>query len=332
MVGFIDQYVIQKGDNITCVFGGFSPNSQLLWSCIVGDYLFDKFSESSRFDLVSYVSFDTRVKDINIINMNSHSNSKKINIFDASSYWKENDLNTLIEQIQKSEVSKQQELDLPIVNSKPSHAIVIHSLSEMIIRFGFTRTLCFIEEVADILQISNVNINSSSVESKKKNQSCLILVIHQSLHTPQMLTRIQNIGNINLFIKPNLGLFDKQILFEIYCIRRSQDSGKIIEDSEFFQRKSKLTSLDSRGVLIESVNKFKDIEYQVNDTSNQIKELSFDNPMDKLLKQSERELENTNTKRDAVATTMTTMKQLVTYDTNDPEFDDEDDPDDDLDL
>ena len=296
----IEQFVVTKGGT-SLIFGsqfqGFS------WSTITSDFLLSKIISSARYQRVLCLVFDSSSNRIEKI---CQGRSDKLKLFEN-----ESNLETLTESIQY-ELESTNNINNNDENKieKSDIAVVIYSFSEMILKYGITKSFHFINEIEKLLKM------------KTTEKYSLILTIHISLHSPRLLSRIQTLGNINIIVKPNQGTLSHEVITEIHCIRRSIDSGKVNEDIDLF-------SIDSSNnlICIAPIPRKQIIIKENNE------EKVIDNPISKFQQSIVDNINKTNSNINQ-SNGMNSMitKQLITFDSTDPEFDDDEDPDDDLDL
>lgn len=160
-----------------------------------------------------------------------------------------------------------------------------------------------------------------------------MLIIHETLHSPRILSRIQSFGHTILIIKPNKGTLSQEVATEVHCIRRSPDSGRVSEEIDIFvlsnqipfknvfpilpiiRSKESITEIDSDSVDIAEDHRtvtsaLSNIKLQHDSTSN----------------------DSTKLPNVPISNKPNLFKQLVTFDSTDPDFDEDDDPDNDLDI
>jgi hypothetical protein len=123
-----------------------------------------------------------------------------------------------------------------------SVAVVIHSLSELILTVGFAETRSFLRKLTALLQqtdSSNVNPGTSSapdsplptteaspvptapiVSASNTHVPCIILPVYQSLHSPAVLAQVQGLASVLVRVVPNHGTLAETVACEIQTVRR----------------------------------------------------------------------------------------------------------------
>jgi hypothetical protein len=126
--------------------------------------------------------------------------------------------------------------------SAGSVAVVVHSLSELILTVGFAETRSFVRKLTALLQetaSSNVNPGTTSapdsplptteaspvptapiVPASNTHVPCIILPVYQSLHSPAVLTQVQALASVLVRVVPNHGTLAETVACEIQTVRR----------------------------------------------------------------------------------------------------------------
>eukprot|EP00428_Durinskia_dybowskii_P076060 CAMPEP_0170411410 /NCGR_PEP_ID=MMETSP0117_2-20130122/30410_1 /TAXON_ID=400756 /ORGANISM="Durinskia baltica, Strain CSIRO CS-38" /LENGTH=232 /DNA_ID=CAMNT_0010669011 /DNA_START=248 /DNA_END=942 /DNA_ORIENTATION=- len=138
-------------------------------------------------------------------------------------------------------------------------AVVVYSLSEVILTVGFAEARNFIRILNSTLlkhvnrreglscdaagsstavtSIDTTAASASSLSSLSLNSPpllpCIVLSIHQTLHSGAELTQLMSLGTIIVRVVPNTGTLSNTVAAEIQSIRRST-TGKISESIEMF--------------------------------------------------------------------------------------------------
>jgi hypothetical protein len=123
-----------------------------------------------------------------------------------------------------------------------SVAVVVHSLSELILSVGFAETRSFLRKLTALLQetaSSNVNPGTTSapdsplptteaspvptapiVSASNTHVPCIILPVYQSLHSAAVLTQVQALASVLVRVVPNHGTLAETVACEIQTVRR----------------------------------------------------------------------------------------------------------------
>lgn len=176
-------------------------------------------------------------------------------------------------------------------------ALFVYSLSDVIVFHGMRRGI-------QILELSESFATS-------------VFVIHATLHTIAELTVLKKYIDACVFLHPNDGSMSEEIAIETHTVRRSRTSGKVLERKDLFRFMYGSSNPMKVGSLIPiSLRKLSD----ENSDARQAEEAP--GVLEKPTAPSLQELQPRSSYR----------SRLITFDSNDPEFDDDSDPDHDLDL
>jgi hypothetical protein len=120
-------------------------------------------------------------------------------------------------------------------------AVVLYSLSELILTVGFQQTKLFIRRLTDALlqqqhqqgvpatsttavsttsTTSNTSANTNGSSSGTSHAPCLILSVHQSLHSAEVNAQIQALASVLVRVVPNSGTLAETVVAEIQTVRR----------------------------------------------------------------------------------------------------------------
>lgn len=210
-------------------------------------------------------------------------------------------------------------------NEHSSYAVVVYSLSEVILLHGIERAMEYIDRLSNAL-FDPINLEAAALEGSKKMITSiippvLILVLHQSLHTPQIIALVKSMVNTVVHVVPNDGTMAKEVLGEVQTIRRSNKSGKVNESVEMISCREgllhifpKVSSSGSSASFIES-------------SSAGVAEVTSLMP-----KAITKPVDNKTLSVQSSMISSTGPSRLITFDSTDPEFDEDSDPDADLDL
>ena len=163
------------------------------------------------------------------------------------------------------------------------------------------------------------------LEIQNWNLLCFITSLHSTLHDSKSRSLIEDHFSTICYTIPNDGSFSMEVLTEIQTIRKSNTSGKVSESTELYgwkQYKSGKSMDNSKSDgLLYCMHKNKIYN------SMMVTEMSTNTDGN-----------NNNNNNNNVAppksqpVLVPTTKRLITFDSTDPEFDDDSDPDADLDL
>jgi hypothetical protein len=127
--------------------------------------------------------------------------------------------------------------------SAGSVAVVVHSLSELILTVGFAETRSFVRKLTALLQEtpspSGSNHGTSSApdspsptteaspvptapvaSASNTHVPCIILPVYQSLHSPAVLALVQGLASVLVRVVPNHGTLAETVACEIQTVRR----------------------------------------------------------------------------------------------------------------
>jgi hypothetical protein len=178
----------------------------------------------------------------------------------------------------------------------------------------------------------------------------VVAVIHSTLHPPHVLSRLlpqQQHGqnpwspfNAAVFVRPNDGTVSDELACEVHVVKVSAVTGKVAEDRDFFVRRASAVRGDAAGVLAQGP------QYSLLAPVVKMKQAAAaDSASTAVLaaattsatfaaqpsNTNSSSASTTNATASTVAVTATN-RRLITFDSTDPEFDDDSDPDADLDL
>lgn len=174
-------------------------------------------------------------------------------------------------------------------------AILIYSFSEIALVLGDDVAMNY------LLRLQSLSLGS-----------CL-LAVKGSLHEARYLHRIQAECPVVVCVERNMGMYQENVLCEVSVLRKSKNTGKVSEEYDLFVRsdgQNGITALQHKEEIV--------VEKEDTSTAPQtLSDLSSG-------KATETPSENT--------VDIAPIKNLVLFDRTDPEFDEDSDPDADLDL
>lgn len=195
-------------------------------------------------------------------------------------------------------VSEQHVLQSPHSESGREKTVVfVYSLSEILLRDGLQSALRFIHAL--------------------DSYCSSIFVVHSTLHTPRQLLEIKNACATVMVVTPNDGSMSEEIVMETHTIRKSAVSGKVVERKDLFKFDfGDVGSQTSFGQLQPIQNSRGTPATLAGDPS----------------KAESIQVAPGSSQGEIVPSRGGYQSRLITFDSNDPEFDDDSDPDHDLDI
>ena len=179
----------------------------------------------------------------------------------------------------------------------PEHsALFVYSLSDVILFRGMRRGLKWITD--------------------SEAFALRVFVIHPTLHRKVELTLLKKTCETTVLVHPNDGSMSEEIAIETHTVRRSRTSGRVVERRDLFR----LTYGEDDPSGVASLAPILIRKTSPEDSSSQSKETQ----------ESPSESNASNQKE--IQPRSVYQSRLITFDSNDPEFDDDSDPDHDLDL
>jgi hypothetical protein len=221
-------------------------------------------------------------------------------------------------------------------------AVFIYSFSEIVLNYGLNASTKFLKSIKAIPTVYN-----------------LVATMHSTLHATRSISYMQALFDVTVLVDPNNGTMGDDVMAEIQSVRKSPGTGKVYEDQELFGvRGVYLYPLKGRKVLedegrhgvagggdSDAVSGVADVLSAVNILDNNVKDPLKD-PLKGPLKESTKgSKDGDQAVRDGVQgdkgqgdgntcnrNVGYNVQRLVTFDSTDPEFDEDSDPDNDLDL
>ena len=177
------------------------------------------------------------------------------------------------------------------------------------------KSILFLSSLSEVLLLhknKNISFLFSHLRSAFLTSIC---VIHASLHNSIKLTELKLKSDTSLLIAPNDGSMSAAIAVEIHSIRRSKATGKVVERKDLFSLRTGEESSSGRPALVPIKGNI----------SRQTRE------------KEEKEVEEGKDDEESTITVRAKKigayeSRLINFDSNDPEFDDDSDPDHDLDI
>lgn len=194
------------------------------------------------------------------------------------------------------------------IKSPEKTSVILFSITELVFRYNYNLSLKILTEI------------------QSWNLCCFIASLHSTLHDGKSRSIIEDQFSTICYAIPNDGMFSDEVLAEIQTIRKSLTSGKVTESTELFGWKQYKTGKAMDNKLSEGIlycmhkNKVYN-SMMVSDMSNQASNME---------QNADAQVAPQPPKSQSVV--LPTTKRLITFDSTDPEFDDDSDPDADLDL
>ena len=241
----LTQYTIVKGGT-SCLFGTCQGATN--WSAITADFLLVNLLASPRYGQVIAINFDRQDLEPSCsklvatwnkskaLTTTGGSNAastigsdwfKKLHIFNRLDIGHEvlntetKPLENLLNQIRQVLADQ-----LGVATSVPSAsvvvpkntAVVIYSISELILNIGFMKTREFLRTLTSLLH-EHINVGSNSSSSAALVPS-IVLVVQESLHSTAVLAQIQSLASVIVRVVPNSGTLASTVAAEVQTIRR----------------------------------------------------------------------------------------------------------------
>ena len=332
----IEQHVVVKGGSV-CLFGTAENGYQ--WSNLGGDYLLSRLLIAKKIKRVLCLNLDRNPTSLTeIVNLvressdHSEESTAEMTLLGSRDFDSQNGFDG------KSILSSIEETTKNWQNQELTYAIVVYSLSELILTLGLRKAVTFAKDLIHFLQSELADGSAKSVVSANPT---VVFIVHESLHSTSVITQLQSLASIIVKVVPNSGTLASEVVAEMQTIRKSATTGKIVECIEMFGYREGLlypmkTNNDETSDLSNAAG---DVEEDAANDSNSSTKNNSSVIMSKLLSS------DSNAATTASATVSTsvmpaspsavvvdTSKRLITFDSTDPEFDEDSDPDADLDL
>jgi hypothetical protein len=303
---FFEQVGIIRGGS-TGIFG--SSVKGLQWGLFAADFLLVKALLSSRFEMVVVLNMDRRQDDLLAVAQAHGGDVRKLRFVS----WQPGlTAKHLVESIQST---VQQHRQSETNSAKSSVAIFVFSVSELCLLYGFRDATWLIKTLANI---------DRAPSTYAERVHSVVGVIHDSLHRTTHSQYFQGLFNTIVTLLPNDGMLASTVLGQIQCIRKSPTTGKFYENSELFSQ--------FRGVL-SPIPSNKADALSSSSQSNAETEDAQSKLVNELMGAASPTDEKSSTdKNNKTVEPSGPMSRLIAFDSTDPEFDEDSDPDNDLDL
>jgi len=297
MTSFVEQAVVLKGDS-ACIIG--SSVRGTIWSSLVADFLLAKILKLEKYQNVVCICLDRQ--GIDILSTVSVSDRDRVTI--VNDCYSESCSDMLKGWNEVVNANNCQE------NGNKSTAVLLFSISELVLRHDLNSAIHIIREIS------------------KWNLGAFVTCMHSTLHSLKDRTRIEDAFTSVLYVNPNDGSFSEEVHAEVQTVKKSVNTGKVTEAMELFGLSAgagtggivdvdggacaRLVCIHRKKVTCETPNE--------PDASSK--------PADPSAAAA------ATAAAAAVQIHQATQgsKRLVTFDSADPEFDEDSDPDADLDL
>lgn len=228
----LTQYTIAKGGT-SCVFGTCQGATD--WSALVSDFLLTNLIISARYSSVLAVNFDRQnmsgAVDGLVDAWNKHrplqlTSTDKLTIIDGrpvlshDTEEQSSQLDKLVQEIALAAARPTGVESNSLVGSHNS-AVVLYSVSELLLNIGFRATRDFLRRLTVVLQeAGSRSVDSKSEASLAAVAPCIILVVHESLHSAAVLAQIQSLASVVVRVVPNNGTLSDTVACEVQTVRR----------------------------------------------------------------------------------------------------------------
>ena len=308
----LEQFALQKVGR-TCIVGGADKGIQ--WGILVTDYILLRALSSKRYSQIICLLSDRQTEDLNkvITGVTSNIQTTSIVCCDVKKLESLDAIYDLCKKTMSSSMpsSSSSSSSSSSDNSK-SKALFIYSLTEWILLYGTQRVTSLLDKLATL------------------GFQQIIVCIHQTCHTQAHLSFLSSRFSVTAHTLPNDGTLSGEVLLHIHTTRRSDRSGRVAESSELFGAHPISILSPLKPTTTTQPERRHNIDTPAADTAAEVHnatsvlqrlELSSDSaggggaklPTD-----------------DEVAAAA--ARRLITFESTDPEFDEDSDPDNDLDL
>lgn len=310
MANSFEKYALAKNSTV-CIFG--SAEKGCIWSLMASDYLLLKSMEDERCKNIVTACFDRTDEDV-CVTLGRNGNLSKHTCLDLNCEISPEEIVSIISG--RFHILNAAEGDT--VSS--FNVLFIHSLSELWLRFGQHRALILLGQLGKI------------------GYDILIVTVHETLHSRQLLNFIQQKFSVCAHISSNDGTLSGEVFAVMQTVRKSASSGKVSECVDWFSCQNGAlvalaTSHHKQG--IKKTNVAGDIHDQ-EVVENKDGKVTPKDVLASVTTSSNKGLgcqTSADTATHVVASPASTgLQRLVVFDSTDPEFDEDSDPDNDLDL
>lgn len=239
----LTQYTIVKGGT-SCLFGTCQGATN--WSAITADFLLVNLLASPRYGQVIAANFDRQDLEASCLKLVTTWNksktfgtassasiigpdwSKKLYILNSLDISHEvistkvKPLEDLLDQMRQV-LAESADATSPVVSTSTvmapkNTAVVLYSISELILNIGFIKTRDFLRTLTTLLN-DHINTGVSNGSAGAVVPS-IVLVVHESLHSAAVLAQIQSLASVIVRVVPNSGTLAGTVAAEVQTIRR----------------------------------------------------------------------------------------------------------------
>jgi hypothetical protein len=216
------------------------------------------------------------------------------------------------------------------ISSSNSHRVIfLLSLSELLLCSSNQRAR--MHELTQLIQMSNHSTRFSG--DFDCHLISLIACIYTTVHSNSLISHLRSIFPTNIFILPNDGTMSSEVAVELQITRRSTISSKVNESTEMYR-------FDKSKFLLTAILKQNAEDFDQGSSGERSSQTSSEKLQGGVASFSPSAVSNHASvsiipeKPSTVASFAAnlTKGKLITFDSTDPDFDDDSDPDADLDL
>lgn len=293
-----EQCTVIKGGACTIIG---NDQSSVNWSKCAMDYLLLKSLQNSKYKRVFIVCLDQNVEDIKSF--------LKLGCIDSTIL--ETRASIFIEW--ELFVNEWKSVTRSFQDCDGSYfGIFLYSLSELILINGIEYISSSIRPIVAQCNYSSRSTDTAQKSSVQHPTLLFVTNLDYTLHPVSTINYVSSIFPTTVSVKPNDGTLSQSIAAEVQTVRRSLVSSKMFEHIDYFTWKSN---------MITPVLKVDD------NVGHNNQKLSTEEGGE-----NQDELKNTLQSTLIDGSVSKINPRLITFDSTDPEFDDDDDPDQDLDL
>jgi len=218
-------------------------------------------------------------------------------------------------------------------------AVVLFSLSELLLERGVAATLAAVNSLR--------GPGDGDDGGERRTRPTLIAVVHTTLHPPHVLAQLlprrsgghghgRDVFSAACFVRGNDGTLASELACEVQVVRVSVATGKVVEDTEYFAARAWSVGGAGCGMLAQGppvalLHPIPQLKKQQH-----VPAASVTAPTTTTTTTSTAAAVSATTNRSSnsnhAAASVAGNRRLITFDSTDPEFDDDSDPDADLDL
>ena len=224
-------YATQKASSLTLIEG---PFTDLNWASLGADYVLRGLIQSQKYQLVIVVTFDRPKDDIvaNTMDVQGDPSAEGklcvIESLDVLSGGKSFD--SVYDKVEKASIGLQRDSKV---------GVIIYSVSSMLLSKGWGNTKRFLDNLAALFNKSDTTEGRITDDFRKgENWGTVIGTVNESLHSRQQLTMLRGLADTHCRLTPNSGSLSAMVAVEAHIIRRSVTAtgsvGRVSEVNELF--------------------------------------------------------------------------------------------------